>query len=522
MCAAGWLTEPAPPLPAAATTTTFFARAASIAALTAALATRAAEAQVDDARTAGDRPRDPLGDGRVPDAPGVVRDLHRHDDDPRRDAADADAVAGRRRDDPGDVRAVAVLVGRVAVARSDVDAGDEAALQVGVAEVDPAVDDGDDDLGAPAGERPGSPRADRVGAPLRIPELVVGGADRRRGRGCRGRRRRGIRRRVGRRLGRRVLEQRELDGDGGGLDAGQAAQLGAEACEARPLAAVDTPGGTDRCGGGELGGVPTAAFVVPGFCVAAPSGAAPTCVAPSPGVTATYCAVRASGFQATRVRPSGAAAASTAPGSAPARSVTRRLVGRLRSGVAGTAGRAPGRAAFVAVAAEDSADAARAAGAARAEGVATRAEGAATATASAPTSTMRPLRRRWPRIRGARNPRRCRCMPAASHGTAPEAMGRSARRFAGCRLARRRTPAPRPRHPGPAAAPRPPAAPRRPDGPRPPARPPAAPGGRVAWHAIIPAWRGPEGARGGRNRGDRRVPRAVPAGRGRRHAAEQE
>ena len=77
---------------------------------------------------------------------------------------------------------------------------------------------------------------------------------------------------------------------------------------------------------------------------------------------------------------------------------------------------------------------------------------------------------------------------------------------------RRRPPAPRRRRggPGPAAD------------PGGPAGPPAAPGGRVAWHAIIPAWRGPEGARGGRNRGDRRVPRAVPAGRGRRHAAEQE
>ena len=80
-----------------------------------------------------------------------------------------------RRHDSGDERAVALVVARVAVAVDEVVSRDEGALEVGMAEIDPGVEDGDDRL-RPAGRQ--LPGIDRVGLgerPRAAPQRIVGG-----------------------------------------------------------------------------------------------------------------------------------------------------------------------------------------------------------------------------------------------------------------------------------------------------------------------------------------------------------
>ena len=119
----------------------------------------------------------PSASAPVVPPPSAVEDLDRHQLRPRGDADDAAPVGGGG-DDPGDVRAVAVAVADVlaragrrevdavdvvdvavavvvdAVARDLAEVGPDVRRQVGVIELDPAVDDRDRDARA-LRERPG-------------------------------------------------------------------------------------------------------------------------------------------------------------------------------------------------------------------------------------------------------------------------------------------------------------------------------------------------------------------------------
>ncbi len=87
-------------------------------------AARARDRHVDDLRAVGDRVADGLGH-RLGGAHGVCAErLEDHEPGALGDAGHADPVAAARGEDAGDVRAVAVVVGRVAVAVDEVRAVD--------------------------------------------------------------------------------------------------------------------------------------------------------------------------------------------------------------------------------------------------------------------------------------------------------------------------------------------------------------------------------------------------------------
>src|SRR5512135_2639987 len=71
---------------------------------------RRAEGDVDDASAVVDRIGDPLCDVGYRSAAGAVERLDREDARVRRDARDAEGVVRVGGDDPGDVRAVRVVV----------------------------------------------------------------------------------------------------------------------------------------------------------------------------------------------------------------------------------------------------------------------------------------------------------------------------------------------------------------------------------------------------------------------------
>src|SRR4029079_3765159 len=106
-----------------------------------------------DLRAVIGRPADAFRDVRHR-SPALGReDLHRHQLRAVREARDADAVVRRLRDRTGDVRAVALIVGRDIVLRDEVVTGDAlGALEVGalreavrVVASDARIDDGDRD-----------------------------------------------------------------------------------------------------------------------------------------------------------------------------------------------------------------------------------------------------------------------------------------------------------------------------------------------------------------------------------------
>ena len=104
---------------------------------------RASEAQVDHARPVVGRPRDALDRRVVGERPVHARAHRKH---PRRtgDALRPDAVAVDHRDQPRDERAVPHGIEHGAVAARRVVAGKQTPGQVGLRDVDTAVDDGDD------------------------------------------------------------------------------------------------------------------------------------------------------------------------------------------------------------------------------------------------------------------------------------------------------------------------------------------------------------------------------------------
>ena len=105
---------------------------------------RSAKRHVDDLRPVIGRPGDPRCERRVEPGAVGIEGLDRQDPAPPADPGAADPVATGRGDDPGHVRAVTVVVGRVAVAVDQVDAGQDAAGEIRVGGVDAGVDHGDD------------------------------------------------------------------------------------------------------------------------------------------------------------------------------------------------------------------------------------------------------------------------------------------------------------------------------------------------------------------------------------------
>ena len=134
-----------------------------------------AEREVDHLRAVGSGPGDPVGDvGVVGAAAPGCEDAHH---DQRRgigEARDADRVVGLRAGDPGDVRAVAVVVGRHTLGARVVEAGraqaGDARRKIRMGGVDAGVDDPDRDGRARregAGEdRPAAERGDGRERPL--------------------------------------------------------------------------------------------------------------------------------------------------------------------------------------------------------------------------------------------------------------------------------------------------------------------------------------------------------------------
>ena len=137
------------------------------------VAAGAAEAEVDDVRAAVDRPDDA---GRRVElrhlARPVLDDLDGHQRAGRAHADDAGAV-GCGRCDPGHGRPVPVRVGRVVVAVGDVGPDDHPARELRVREVDPSVQDGDDDVRVAEGLVPGLCSLDALEVPLVGNELVA-------------------------------------------------------------------------------------------------------------------------------------------------------------------------------------------------------------------------------------------------------------------------------------------------------------------------------------------------------------
>ena len=326
-------------LPAAATTTTPLARASSIAASIAALSSGPPRLRLMTRAPRATAQAIPSATAESQMSPSSFMTLIGITTTPGATPATPEPVVRRRCDDPGDVRAVAVLVGRVAVAVAEVDAEDEAAGEVGVGEVDAGVEDGDDDLGPAARERPGGAGPDDVGRPLVAPVGVVGGRDRRWGR------RRGAARAwatawarasaTARRSARVSGPRRARGGPGPGrLHARERVQRRAHARQAgraRDRPPARRPPARGRRGARAVVAAPGSAVPGPVVAVAPPSGRRRSLRRRRPP-GATYWAVRSSGFHATRTSPREAAAASTGSGPTPGRRVTRRLVGRLRSG----------------------------------------------------------------------------------------------------------------------------------------------------------------------------------------------
>jgi hypothetical protein len=150
---------------------------------------------------AGDGDQDDVGVvlGRPPDASGEhargppagsVEDPDGEEHGPRRRPGDPLTVVRRRRRDPGHVGAVAVVVVGLVVAVDEVSAREQPALQVGVLEVDPGVEDGDHHLLTDRGQ-PRVGGADEVEGVLLGPEGIVDVRLRGRGGGGQGHRHQG-------------------------------------------------------------------------------------------------------------------------------------------------------------------------------------------------------------------------------------------------------------------------------------------------------------------------------------------
>jgi hypothetical protein len=119
------------------------------------------------------RPDDPGRDHRVvPDSLGVEH-LDRHDHAGAADTGDPDAVAGAGGDDPGDRRAVPLVVARGRGLVDEVVAGCEGALEIGLGRIDAGVDHGHDDLPRARDEVPGLGEAGQPEPPLLGPAGVV-------------------------------------------------------------------------------------------------------------------------------------------------------------------------------------------------------------------------------------------------------------------------------------------------------------------------------------------------------------
>jgi hypothetical protein len=124
----------------------------------------AAEAAVDDASPARAREAEGVDDAGVEAAAGCVKDAQGHQRDVPIDACDTRAVVADGADRPGDVRAMTVGVGRIAVARDEVVSGHEV-REVLVRGRDPCIDDGDLDRSAAGGDVPRRRRADLLETP---------------------------------------------------------------------------------------------------------------------------------------------------------------------------------------------------------------------------------------------------------------------------------------------------------------------------------------------------------------------
>ena len=144
---------------------------------------RRAERDVDDPRAVVRRVDDRLRDIRGRAAPGAVERLDRKDPHAERDARDPDRVVAVRADDPGDVRAVRVVVVRLrdaARARRGEEAhtGEQRAEKVGVLRVDAGVDRRDDDARRAPHDVPRPVDAGGADAPLSETDVRVGRVER--------------------------------------------------------------------------------------------------------------------------------------------------------------------------------------------------------------------------------------------------------------------------------------------------------------------------------------------------------
>ena len=124
------------------------------------------QAQADHPRPLVARLDQSQGDVGVQGPAGAVQHLDDQQPAVKAHAGDADAVVRSRSRNPRRPGAVAKVIGRITVVLDPVGAGDELALQIGMAEIGTGVNDGDSHTGVAVGQIPGQGSLDALRAVL--------------------------------------------------------------------------------------------------------------------------------------------------------------------------------------------------------------------------------------------------------------------------------------------------------------------------------------------------------------------